>query len=37
MFLEKQGYEIEENLLYQDNQSAIKIKENGASSCGKQS
>jgi hypothetical protein len=34
---EKQGYEIEENLLYQDNQSAMKIEENGASSCGKRS
>jgi AAA ATPase containing von Willebrand factor type A (vWA) domain len=37
MFLEKQGYEIEENILYQDNQSAMKIEENGASSCGKRS
>jgi Histone chaperone involved in gene silencing len=37
MFLEHQGYEIDENVLYQDNQSAIKIEKNGARSCGKQS
>jgi hypothetical protein len=35
MFLEKQGYTIDENLLYQDNQSAIKIEENGSKSCSK--
>ena len=29
MFLNEQGFEIEENILYQDNQSAIKIEENG--------
>ena len=28
MFLEKQGYFINKNILYQDNQSAIKIEEN---------
>ena len=37
IFLEKQGYEIEENLLYQDNQSAIKIEKNGSKSCSKRS
>mmetsp|Transcript_14327 Transcript_14327/g.26895 ORF Transcript_14327/g.26895 Transcript_14327/m.26895 type:complete len:175 (-) Transcript_14327:32-556(-) len=37
MFLEHQGYEINENILYQDNQSAIKIEENGAKSCSKRS
>jgi Reverse transcriptase (RNA-dependent DNA polymerase). len=37
MFLEQQGYEIEENLLYQDNMSAIKIEENGEKSCSKRS
>ena len=29
MFLEAQGFTIEENILFQDNQSAIKIEENG--------
>lgn len=37
MFLEQQGYAIDENILYQDNQSAIKIEQNGARSCGRQS
>lgn len=37
MFLECQGYDIEENILYQDNESAIKIATNGKLSCGKQS
>lgn len=37
MFLEHQGYEIDENLLYQDNQSAIKIEKNGSKSCSKRS
>jgi hypothetical protein len=37
MFLEKQGYTIDENILYQDNQSAIKIEENGSKSCSKRS
>jgi hypothetical protein len=37
MFLEQQGYEIEENLLYQDNQSAIKIESNGSKSCSRRS
>jgi hypothetical protein len=38
MFLEHQGYEImDENLLDQDNQSAIKIEQNGSKSCSKRS
>lgn len=37
MFLEAQGYEIDKNLLYQDNQSVIKIEKNGAKSCSKRS
>jgi hypothetical protein len=37
MFLEHQGYPIDENILYQDNQSAIKIEINGSKSCGRQS
>ena len=35
MFLEAQGYEIKENILYQDNQSTIKLLENGKRSSGK--
>jgi hypothetical protein len=37
MFLEHQGYHIDENVLYQDNQSAIKIEVNGSKSCSKRS
>jgi Reverse transcriptase (RNA-dependent DNA polymerase). len=37
MFLEAQGYEIDENILYQDNESAIKIEKNGSKSCSKRS
>jgi AAA ATPase containing von Willebrand factor type A (vWA) domain len=37
MFLEQQGYDIDKNVLYQDNQSAMKIEMNGAKSCGRQS
>jgi hypothetical protein len=37
MFLEHQGYEIDKNLLYQDNQSAIKIETNASKSCSKRS
>ena len=33
-FLEYQGYSIEENIFYQDNQSAIQFEENGRKSCG---
>ena len=29
MFLEAQGFTIKENILFQDNKSAIKIEENG--------
>jgi hypothetical protein len=34
MFLEAQGFLVDENTLYQDNQSAIKIENNGKSSGG---
>jgi hypothetical protein len=34
MFLEAQGVVLKENILYQDNQSAIKIEKNGKSSGG---
>ena len=34
MFIEAQGYPMEELVLYQDNQSAIKIKKNGKRSSG---
>jgi hypothetical protein len=37
MFLEQQGYKIDKNILYQDNQSAMKIEMNGAKLYGKQS
>ena len=36
-FLEEQGYKIEENIVYQDNQSAMKIEKNGIQSCGQKS
>ena len=32
-FMKAQGYEIQNNVLYQDNQSAIKIEKNGRNSC----
>ena len=32
-FLQYQGYHIKNNVLYQDNQSAIRMKENGRNSC----
>ena len=32
-FLESQGYILTENILYQDNQSAIKMEKNGRRSC----
>ena len=35
-FLEKQGYKIEQNILYQDNKSTILLLENGKRSSGKQ-
>jgi len=34
MFIEAQGYPVLENVLYQDNQSAIKIEKNGKRSSG---
>ena len=34
MFLGEQGFILKENILYQDNQSAIKIEENGKRSSG---
>jgi len=34
MFLEAQGFEIKKNILYQDNQSSIKIEKNGKKSSG---
>ena len=32
-FMESQGYKIEDNILFQDNQSAIKMEINGRRSC----
>ena len=37
LFLEAQGYEIQENTFYQDNQSAMKLETNGRASCGQKS
>ena len=37
LFMEAQGYEIEENILYQDNKSAILLETNGRKSAGKRS
>jgi hypothetical protein len=37
LFLESQGYPVKENILFQDNQSAILLEENGRKSAGKQS
>ena len=37
MFLEAQGYPVHMNILYQDNQSAMKIEINGKLSCGQKS
>ena len=36
-FLEQQGYGIKDNVLYQDNQSAIRLESNGRASAGKRS
>ena len=33
IFLEEQGYEVNDNILYQDNQSAIRMEKNGRTSC----
>ena len=37
LFMEKQGYEIKKNILYQDNKSTILLVENGTKSAGKRS
>ena len=37
MFIEAQGYEIKENVLFQDNKSTILLEENGMKSAGKRS
>jgi hypothetical protein len=36
-FMEAQGYDIQDNILYQDNKSAILLETNGAKSAGKRS
>ena len=36
-FPEEQGYKVMENIIYQDNQSVMKIKKNGIQSCGQKS
>jgi hypothetical protein len=36
-FLEHQGYDVKDNVLLQDNQSAIRLEENGRASAGKRS
>ena len=33
MFLEAQGYKIMDNIIFQDNQSAIRMEKNGRNSC----
>ena len=37
MFLKEQGYELKENILYQDNRSAMRLEKNGKTSSGKTS
>jgi hypothetical protein len=37
MFLSAQGYTVEENVFFQDNQSAMKLEVNGRASCGQKS
>ena len=37
LFIENQGYPIEENILFQDNKSAILLEKNGRKSAGKRS
>ena len=37
MFLAEQGYELPDNVLYQDNQSAIRLEKNSRASCGQKS
>ena len=36
-FLEAQGYNLRSNIIYQDNQSAIRMEKNGRDSCGQKS
>ena len=36
-FMEDQGYKLRENIVYQDNESAIKLEKNGRMSCGQKS
>ena len=36
LFLLEQGLQVEDNVIYQDNQSAMRLEGNGRSSCGKQ-
>lgn len=36
-FLDKQGYTIQQNIVHQDNQSAMKLETNGRRSCGQKS
>jgi hypothetical protein len=36
-FLEAQGYEVKENIIYQDNQSTMLLEKNGRKSIGKRS
>ena len=35
LFMEAQGYDVTQNILYQDNKSAILLEENGRKSAGK--
>jgi len=37
MFLAEQGYELTENIVYQDNKSAIQLEKNGRATCGQKS
>ena len=37
LFLEAQGYDVEENVVYQDNKSAILLEKHGRKSAGKRS
>ena len=34
-FLEKQGYNLKRNIFYQDNESVMKLEQNGRASCSK--
>ena len=35
LFMEAQGYDVDKNIIYQDNKSAILLEENGKKSSGK--